>query len=65
MAARQRLAELQEKKRAADKGYGPPFTPAQQAAFRLLTLLYPPSPNPWRQQRNAGSILGGHHPSPQ
>jgi hypothetical protein len=46
MAARHRLAELREKKRAADKGYGPPFTPAQQAAFRLLTLLYPPSPNP-------------------
>ena len=46
IAARLRLAELREKKRAADKSYGPPFTPAQQAAFRLLTLLYPPPPNP-------------------
>ena len=45
-AARYRLAELREKKRAADKRYGPPFTPAQDAAFRVLTLLYPPSPNP-------------------
>jgi hypothetical protein len=46
MAARYRLAELREKKRAADKRYGPPFTPAQDAAFRVLTLLYPPLPNP-------------------
>ena len=45
-AARSRLPELREKKRAADKGYGPPFTPAQDAAFRLLTLLYPPLPSP-------------------
>jgi len=45
ISARFRLAELREKKRAADKGYGPPFTPAQQAAFRLLTLLYPSPPS--------------------
>ncbi len=45
MAARYRLAELREKKRAAENGYGPPFTPAQQAAFRLLALLYPSPPS--------------------
>ena len=44
-AARCRLPELREKKRAADKGYGPPFPPAQLAALRVLTLLYPPPPN--------------------
>ena len=42
MAARQRLAKLREKKRA----YGPQLTRTQEPAFRLLTLLYPPSPNP-------------------
>jgi len=46
MAARYSLPELREKKRAADKGYGPPFPPAQLAEFRVLTLLYPPPPNP-------------------
>jgi hypothetical protein len=46
MTARHRLAELREKEHAAKKGYGPPFTPAQQAEFRLLALLYPPPPNP-------------------
>jgi hypothetical protein len=46
MGARHRLAELRKKKRAANGGWGPPFTPTQQAEFRLLTLLYPPSPNP-------------------
>jgi hypothetical protein len=45
-AARCRLPELREKKRAADKGYGPPFPPAQLAALGVLTLLYPPPPNP-------------------
>ncbi len=45
IAARHRLAELREKKRAAEKGYGLPVTPAQQAAFRLLTLLYPSPPS--------------------
>jgi hypothetical protein len=43
MAARYRLAELREKKGR----YGPPpLTPAQDAAFRVLTLLYPRAPNP-------------------
>ena len=42
MAARQRLAKLREKKRA----YGPQLTRTQEPAFRLLTLLYPPSPYP-------------------
>src|SRR5262249_48853925 len=41
MAARQRLAELLEAKRAADKGYGPRLSAAQKADFRLLKLLYP------------------------
>jgi hypothetical protein len=45
MAARRRLVELRKKKRAADKGYGPPLSAAQAADFRLLTLLYP-SPKP-------------------
>ena len=35
-----------ENKRAADKGWGPPFTPAQLVEFRLRSLLYPPPPNP-------------------
>ena len=46
MAARRRLEELSENKRAADKGWGPPFTPAQLVEFRLRSLLYPPPPNP-------------------
>jgi hypothetical protein len=46
MAARRRLKELRKSKRAADEGWGRLITPAQQAAFRLLTLLYPPPPNP-------------------
>jgi hypothetical protein len=45
MAARRRLADLLEAKRAADKGYGSPLSAAQAADFRLLTLLYP-SPKP-------------------
>ena len=32
-AARRRLADLRESKRAADRGYGPPLTPAQEAAL--------------------------------
>ena len=46
MAAREHLAELRQSKRAADQGYGPLLTPEQKAAFRLLTLLYPPLPQP-------------------
>jgi hypothetical protein len=47
MAARQRLAVLRESKRAADRGYGPLLTPAQEAALRLLALLYSlPRPEP-------------------
>jgi hypothetical protein len=45
IAARRRLADLRESKRAADHRYGPPLTPAQEAALRLLALLYP-SPRP-------------------
>jgi hypothetical protein len=41
IAARRRLADLRESKRAADRGYGPPLPPAQEAALRLLALLYP------------------------
>ena len=37
MAARRRLKELRKSKRAADEGSGPQITPAQEAAFRLLT----------------------------
>jgi hypothetical protein len=46
MVARHRLAELRKKKRAANGGWGSPFTPTQQAEFRLLRLLYPGPPNP-------------------
>jgi hypothetical protein len=46
MAAKQRLAQLREKKRASDGGWGPPLTPAQHAAVRFLTLLYPLPPQP-------------------
>jgi hypothetical protein len=51
MAARQRLAELRQSKRAADRGHGPLLTPAQKAAFRLLTLLYPAAPRPEPDER--------------
>ena len=57
MAVRLRLAELREKKRAADKGYSPPFTLAQKAAFRLLTLLYPPP-----QRSEPSEIILADHP---
>jgi hypothetical protein len=39
--ARRRLADLREKKRAADLGYGPPLTHTREATFRFLTLLFP------------------------
>jgi len=39
--ARRRLADLCEKKRVADLGYGPPLTHTQRATFRFLTLLFP------------------------
>jgi hypothetical protein len=59
IAARRRLADLREGKRAADRGYGPPLTPAQEAALRLLALLYslprPPEPddkNSWPSIRS-------------
>jgi hypothetical protein len=57
VAARLRLQELQEKKRAADKGYGPPLTAVQEAAFRLLTLLYPSPKLPERTE-----IMVADHP---
>jgi len=41
IAALRRLADLRESKRAADRGYGPPLPPAQEAALRLLALLNP------------------------
>jgi hypothetical protein len=40
VAARRRLMDLREKKRAADRGYGPPLTAAQETTLRFLTLLY-------------------------
>ena len=45
MAARQRLAVLRQSKRATDGGYGPPLLPAQEAALRVLGLLYPLPPS--------------------
>jgi hypothetical protein len=58
-AARRRLEGLRQRKRAADGGWGPPFTPAQQAAFRLLTLLYP-SPPPKLSEALTEMILADH-----
>jgi hypothetical protein len=49
MAARQRLAELLEAKRAADN-HGPPLSAAQAADFRLLRLLYPSRKPPERTE---------------
>jgi hypothetical protein len=46
VATRRRLTDLRERKRAADKGYGPPVTRAQKTTLRFLTLLYPSSPPP-------------------
>ena len=57
MASRLRLAELRQKKSVADNRYGPPFTAAQAAAFRLLTLLYPQPPKP-----EASEIILADHP---
>jgi len=45
MAARQRLADLRQKKRAPDNK-GPRLTRAQAATFRLLAVLYPPESGP-------------------
>jgi hypothetical protein len=42
IAARQRLADLREKKRGADKGYMRPLTRAEETTYRYLALLYPP-----------------------
>jgi hypothetical protein len=44
IAARQRLADLREKKRGADQGYGEPLTRAEEVTFRYLAALYPPPP---------------------
>ena len=46
VAARRRQAELREKKRGADKGYGEPLTRAEEVTFRYLAVLYPPPPPP-------------------
>jgi hypothetical protein len=59
MAAKQRLEQLRKSKRAADGGWGPSFTPAQQVAFRLLTLLYP-SPPPKLSEELTEMILADH-----
>ena len=40
IAALRRLAILREKKRAADRGYGPLLTPVEETNFRFLFLLY-------------------------
>ena len=45
VSARQRLANLRDKKRVADNG-GPLLTAAQKTMFRFLTLLYPSPPRP-------------------
>jgi hypothetical protein len=45
VSARQRLANLSDKKRVADMG-GPPLTAAQETMFRFLALLYPAPPRP-------------------
>jgi hypothetical protein len=58
--AKQRLAKLREKNHAADRRcerYGPPLTPAEQADFRLLTLLYPLQPPP-----KPGELTLAEHP---
>ena len=44
--ARARLENLRQKKRAFDKGYGVPLTPAEETTYRYLSLLYPPDPPP-------------------
>lgn len=46
VAARVRLKDLREKKRAADGKRGPPLTPAQETTLRFLTVLYPLPPRP-------------------
>jgi hypothetical protein len=46
VAARRRLKDLGEKKRAADRKCGPPLTRAQQTTLRFLTVLYPLPPRP-------------------
>ena len=51
VAARRRLNDLREKKRAADRKYGPPLTPAQETTLRFLTLLYPLPPRPSPDER--------------
>jgi hypothetical protein len=50
VTAKRRLVELRNRERAAREKWGPPLTPTQHAAFRLLTLLYPASPNPERSE---------------
>jgi hypothetical protein len=45
VSARQRLANLRDKKRVAGTG-GPPLTAAQETMFRFLALLYPAPPRP-------------------
>jgi hypothetical protein len=60
VSARQRLANLRDKKRVADNG-GPPLTAAQETLFRFLTLLYPSPPRPsprMKKPREPGEALG-------
>ncbi len=45
-AARGRLEDLHQKKRAFDRGYGVPLTPAEAITYRYLSLLYPFDPPP-------------------
>lgn len=46
VAARIRLKDPREKKRAADAKHGPQLTLAQETTLRFLTLLYPSRPRP-------------------
>lgn len=52
--ARARLENLRQKKRAFDKGYGVPLTPAETTTYRYLSLLYPLEPTP------IGEVLESH-----
>jgi hypothetical protein len=61
-AARRRLRDLREKKRAADGKRGPPVTPAQETTLRFLTLLYPLPPRPSPDERTIAEHLFQHLP---
>jgi len=64
VAACARAKLLREKKRAADGGFGPPFTLAEESELRGLTTLYPKPLPPARDGDSLAEFFPALHDAP-